>query len=442
MGRSLEQLRLDAAAIFNAAVRAVDTARAVTRAVRSIGDVLDIAGQKYLLTDYRRVLVVGAGKAAVPMAQALEALLGERLTGGVVVTQYGQAQRLREICVIEAAHPIPDLAGLEGARRIAGLAQEAAADDLLFLVLSGGASALLPYPQDGLTLADKQAVTQLLLRSGATIQETNTLRRHLSQLKGGRLARLAYPARLVGLIVSDVVGDTIEDIASGPSAPDPTGFTDCWRIIRKYRLEERLPAGALTIIKRGISGEIAETVKADDIAFTKVQNVIIASNHLATAAARAHAESLGYRSEILSNHIQGESREVAKRQAATLKKILTEPQRQPICFISGGETTVTVRGDGKGGRNQELALAEAIEFAGTEGAVVLSAGTDGIDGPTDAAGAIVDGGTVQRGQWKGLTAADFLARNDAYNYLHATGDLLITGPTNTNVMDIQLMLAG
>jgi len=441
MERSSEQLRSDAVAIFNGAVTAVDPANAVRRYVHINDSAIAVADRSYAFHRCRNIYIIGAGKAAVPMAQALESLLGEPLRGGIVVTKYGQARRLGKVHVLEAAHPIPDLAGEDGARQIAAIAQQAVEDDLLFFLVSGGGSALLPYPIDGVTLADKQQVTQLLLRSGATIREMNTLRRHLSQLKGGKLARMAYPAQLVGLIISDVVGDTLEDIASGPSAPDSTCYADCLAIMQKYRLVELLPASVQAILERGIHGEVAETVKADDIAFTRVQNLIIASNRLATEAARSHAVALGYRSEILSNTIEGESREVAKQQAAMLKKVLTQPRSKPLCFILGGETTVTVRGDGIGGRNQEFALAAAVELAGTPGVVVLSAGTDGIDGPTNAAGAIVDGATVSRGRFHGCEAAQSLARNDAYNFLHATGDLLITGPTQTNVMDLQVILA-
>lgn len=442
MDRSLVQLRADAVAIFNAAVKAVDAALAVRRYVRVTGTAIEVAERIYSLTDLRHVYVIGAGKAAVPMAQALETLLRERLRGGIVVTKYGQALPLRKVRVIEAAHPIPDLNGVKGACQIAAIAEQATAHDLVFALISGGGSALLPYPLDGLTLEDKQIVTDLLLRSGATIRETNTLRRHLSQIKGGKLARLAYPAQVVALIVSDVVGDTLEDIASGPTAPDPSRYTDCREIIRKYQLQESIPPAVRALLDRGSRGELAETVRTNDVAFTKVQNLIIASNGLATEAARSHANRLGYRSEILSNDVEGESREVAKRQMAKLKEVLTEPMTEPICFISGGETTVKVRGSGMGGRNQEFALAAAIELADVEGWVLLSAGTDGIDGPTDAAGAIVDGGTLLRGRSQGLAAAEFLTRNDAYHFLLATGDLLVTGPTHTNVMDIQLMMAG
>ena len=442
MERSLERLRADALAIFNAAVKRVDAAAAVRRHVRVSDTGLEIADTTYLFSSFPNIYILGAGKAAVPMAQAMETLLGERLSTGIVVTKYGQALPVRKARVLEAAHPIPDFAGLEGARQIAAMARQATEGDLIFCLLSGGGSALLPYPIGDLSLADKQNTTELLLRTGATIREINTVRRHLSQLKGGKLAQLAYPAQIVSLIISDVVGDTLEDIASGPTAPDPTRYSHCLKIIRKYRLEDSIPAAVRQILHRGARGELPETVTAHDVAFTKVHNVIIANNRLALEGARSHAEALGYRSSILSDRIEGESRNVAQRLTARLRSALTEPDHKPVSFISGGETTVTVSGDGMGGRNQEFALSAAIEIAGIEGMVVLSAGTDGIDGPTNAAGAIVDGATVFRGQLQGCDATQFLARNDAYNFLRVTDDLLITGPTNTNVMDIHVMLAG
>lgn len=439
---SIERLRADAVAIFSAAVGAVDAASAIARHVHVTGDVLEVAGKHFPLDSLRRLLVIGAGKAVVPMAQAMERLLGDRVRDGIIVATYGQAQQLEKIRVVEAAHPIPDLAGLQAAQQIAAMARQATDGDLIFFLVSGGASALLPYPSEGLTLADKQAVTQALLRSGAAIGEINTLRRHLSQIKGGKLARLAYPAQVLTLVLSDVIGDGLADIASGPTAPDPTNFADCVATLRKYRLEEKIPPAVRDILERGVRGEIGETLKAADPVFAKVHNVIVGSNRLATEAAQLCAVNLGYQSMILSNQVAGESRAVAKQHAQLLKRRMADSLERPICIISGGEPTVTVRGNGTGGRNQEFALAAALEIAGIERAVVLSAGTDGIDGPTDAAGGLVDGETIQRGNLLGYDAARFLARNDAYAYLHATGDLLITGPTQTNVMDVQLMLAG
>ncbi len=442
MERSIERLRADAVAIFNAAVGSVDAANAILRHVQVTSDVLEVASKEYSLDAFRRVFIWGAGKAVVPMAQAMERLLGPRLTSGLIVTTYGQSQPLEKIRVIEAAHPIPDLAGLQAAQKIVGMARQATDGDLIFFLVSGGASALLPYPIDGLTLSDKQNVTQALLRSGATIGEINTLRRHLSQIKGGKLARLAFPAQVLTLVLSDVIGDGLADIASGPTAPDPTIFADCLEILLKYRLEEKIPPAVRHILERGVRGESGETLKAADPVFTNVHNVIVGSNRLATEAAQLYAANLGYRSMILSNQVAGESREVGKQHVQLLKRRMADTQQRPLCVISGGEPTVAVRGDGTGGRNQEFALAAAMEIAGLDRAVVLSAGTDGIDGPTDAAGGLVDGETVRRGHLHGYDAAPFLARNDAYPYLRATGDLLITGPTQTNVMDIQLMLAG
>ena len=443
MERSLAQLRADALAIFYASVKAVDADNAVSRFVRVTRTAIEVAGQTYSLAKFRNIYVLGAGKAAVPMASALETLLSKRLSGGIVVAPYGygHSKKLANVNVVEAAHPIPDSAGIEGARQIAAIARQATADDLIFFLLSGGGSSLLPYPVDGVTLEDKQSITWQLLRSGATIREINILRRHLSQIKGGKLAQLAYPARIVALIISDVVGDALQDIASGPTAPDPSRYAQCWKIIHKYCLHEAIPESVRTILNRGITGNFAETVKENDVAFTKVQNVIIASNRLATEAASLHAKSLGYQSSILSNSIEGESRDVARRQVAMFKNSLRE-RITPICCISGGETTVTVRGNGIGGRNQEFALASAIELVDRHRVVVLSAGTDGIDGPTDAAGAIIDGATVSRGRSQGYDVEKYMTRNDAYNFLRATGDLIVTGPTHTNVMDIQVMLAG
>lgn len=438
----LERLRTHARLIFDAGVRAVDPAKAINRFVRRINDVIEAGDRRYLLSQFEKIYVVGAGKAAAVMARAVEALLGDRITAGIISTKYDHGLPLEKIQVVEAAHPVPDQAGVKVAHEIAALVSAAGEDDLVLVLISGGGSALLPYPVDGLTLADKQIVTQALLRSGANIREINSLRRHLSKVKGGRLAQLASPARVLSLILSDVIGDALEDIASGPTAPDPTTYADCLEIVQRYSLEQNLPASAIRILQSGARGEIEETPKATSPLFHRVQNLIVGSNPLATQAAKRQAESCGYHTLILSNHVEGESREVAAKHAALIKTILksNKPTQRPACVISGGETTVTLRGHGLGGRNQEFALAAAIEIDGVQGAVVLSAGTDGTDGPTDAAGAIVDGNTVGRGRSKGIVAAEFLQRNDSYNFLKATGDLLVTGPTFTNVMDLQVML--
>jgi glycerate 2-kinase len=439
---SSTQLRAHAREIFLAGLRDADPLDAIKKSVRLHNDHLQVANRSYVLSGIRNLFVTGCGKAAARMALAIEDLLGDRVADGVVVIKYGHDLPLQRIKVVEAGHPIPDEAGLDGARQIVELVQTADENDLVLFLISGGGSALFPGPADGLALADKQRTTQILLQSGATIQEINTVRKHISKLKGGRFAKLVAPAHLVSLILSDVVGDSLEAIASGPTVGDPTTFADCLEIIQRYELREKIPHSVVNLLQRGARGAVDETPKPSDAVFEKVQNVVIGSNQTALKAAKRKAEMLGYHTKILSSSIEGESRTVARSHADLLKEItlMDKPVRRPACVISGGETTVIVRGDGLGGRNQEIALAAAIQIDGLDGAVVLSAGTDGTDGVTDAAGGIVDGSTIQRGRAKGLDATAFLARNDSYHFLKATDDLLITGPTFTNVMDLQVML--
>jgi len=440
--KSLNQLRADARKIFAAGVKSADPFEAVKRHVEVTDGALGVDGRSYDLATIGNIFVIGCGKAAAQMARALEEIIGARITSGVVVVKYGHGVSLNKIKVVEAGHPVPDQAGLAGARQVIELVSRAGAADLIVFVISGGGSALLPMPAAGLTLETKQQITQALLASGAAIQEVNALRKHLSRLKGGRLAELTYPANTVSLILSDVVGDRLEAIASGPTVGDSTTFADCLEIVRRYGLGRKIPPTVLNLLERGARGEAAETPKPSAALFQKVQNVVVGSNRMALAAAQKNAAALGYHTQVLSNTIEGESRTVASSHCARIKEMARreQPAGQPLCLISGGETTVTLRGDGLGGRNQEFALAAAIEIAELNNVVVLSAGTDGTDGPTDAAGAIVDGTTVQRGRAQGLNAHEFLARNDSYHFLQATGDLLITGPTLTNVMDLQVVL--
>jgi glycerate 2-kinase len=440
--KSLMELRAHAREIFMAGLKSADPLDAIKKNIRLRDDHLQIADRSYRLSKIRNIVVVGCGKAAARMARAIEDLLGDRVTGGVVVVKYGYGLPLDRIKVVEASHPIPDEAGLDGARQIMELVQAAGANDLVLFLISGGGSALFPCPADGLTLADKQRATQILVESGATIQEINAVRKHISKLKGGRFAKLVAPAQLVSLILSDVVGDSLEAIASGPTVPDSTTYSDCLEIIRRYDLKEKIPNSVLELLQRGATGGVEETPKSSDAVFRKVQNVVIGSNRAAVEAAVRQAEVFGYHTQMLSSSIEGESRIVAKSHAALVKAIArtNKPVGRPACVISGGETTVTVRGDGLGGRNQEFALAAAVEVAGMDSMVILSGGTDGTDGPTDAAGGIVDGSTIQRGGAKGLDATAFLIRNDSYHFLKATDDLLITGPTFTNVMDLHVML--
>jgi glycerate 2-kinase len=440
--RSLNRLRRDARGIFTAGVAAVDPVEAVKRHLRRRGDMIEIAGHRYELSKYRHLYVVGAGKASARMALAVVNVLRESIDGGVVIVKYGYSVALPRIDIIEAGHPVPDRAGVKATKRIIETLDKAGKDDLLFFLVSGGGSALLPYPADGLTLKDKQRTTQVLLDCGATIHEVNAVRKHISKVKGGRLARLAYPATMVSLILSDVIGDSLESIASGPTVPDASTFSDCQRIIERYRLQKKIPSAVMAFLQRGSKGDRNETPKAGDPAFKKVQNVLIGSNRLALQAAKEEAEALGYNCLLLSSLIEGETRAVAEVHAAIAKEIrITEnPIPPPACIISGGETTVTIHGSGLGGRNQEFALTAAIQIDGVKGVVILSGGTDGTDGPTDAAGGIVDGATCQRAIAKRLDPGDFLRKNDSYHFLRSTGDLLITGPTYTNVMDLHVVL--
>ncbi len=440
--RSITQIREDARAIFNAGLKRADAADAVTNWVRRERDALDVAGVRYELSKYRAVYVLGAGKAAAKMASAVEELLRDHISSGIVIVKYGHSLPLSLVEIVEAGHPVPDQAGVEGAARVGRLLEEATKDDLVVFLLSGGGSALLPCPVDQITLDDKIRTTQTLLNCGATIHELNAVRKHISKIKGGRLARLAYPATLVSLILSDVVGDSLDVIASGPTVPDSNSFADCLRVVERYELKEKIPPRVRAFLEAGARGEVEETPKAGDPIFQHVRNVIVGNNRMALEAARLKAEGLGYNTLALSSCIEGEAKGVAAAHAAIAREIITtgNPVGRPACVLSGGETTVTVRGAGLGGRNQEFALAAAAAIDGAEGVVILSGGTDGTDGPTDAAGGVVDGTTLQRSRDKGLDAADFLRRNDSHTFLSAVGDLLVTGPTFTNVMDLRLVL--
>jgi glycerate 2-kinase len=434
--------RREARAIFRAAVQASDPAAAVRRHLRLIGETLVAGGRHYSLRSFDHIWVVGAGKAAAAMASAIETLLGTRIAGGLVNVKYGHTARVRRVEVNECGHPLPDEAGVQGAARIAEIAQSAGARDLILCLISGGASALMPLPAPPITLEEKQAVTGMLLASGASIPEINAVRKHISAIKGGQLARLASPATVVSLLLSDVVGDPLDVIGSGPTAPDASTFSGVQSVLEKYGLSGRLPAAVRKRIAAGVRGEIPETPKPSDSAFRRVRTVIVGSNRLAVDAAEAKARQLGYDPLVLSATMEGETREVARVHAAIAREIATfgRPAKPPACLISGGETTVTLRGGGLGGRNQEFVLAAAIDLAGCPGVVILSGGTDGTDGPTDAAGAIADGGTVAKAAAKGLDARRYLADNDSYHFFGPLGDLLKTGPTRTNVMDVRLLL--
>jgi glycerate 2-kinase len=429
-------------AIFQAGVRAVDPERAVRKYVHRKGNQLVVGDSSYLLDRYKRVVLLGAGKGAAPMAKALEDILEERLTDGLIIVKYGHGIPLEKTQVLEAGHPIPDEAGLSATAKLLKKAQECTEEDLILCTFTGGGSALLPAPSFPITLDQKQDTTRLLLECGATINEINAIRKHLSRSKGGWLAKEAYPATIISLLLSDVIGDRLDVIASGPTIPDESTYSDCINIIDKYELSERLPSPIVDYFTKGTTGSLPETPKADDPVFAHVQTLIVGNNRECLLAAKKRALSLGYNTIVLSSQIQGEAREVAHVFAAIGKEIFQAnlPVATPACVIAGGETTVTIHGRGKGGRSQELALACAVVIDSWEGISLLSAGTDGTDGPTDAAGAIVNGTTCKRAQEKNLNPREFLLANDSYAFFESLGDLLKTGPTRTNVMDIICML--
>ena len=441
---SSQNLRASAQTIFRAALDAADPRLAVRRTLQRIGARLRVQDREYDLAHIPRVFVIGFGKASAAMAQATEEILGDALTRGWVNIKYDHRVPLSSdrIHLHEAGHPLLDENSLRGTQEILALLDTATADDLIVCLISGGGSALLELPVAGVSLADLRALTDALLRCGATINEINTLRKHLSQVKGGQLARRAAKSQLIALALSDVIGSPLDVIASGPTAPDSSTFADARAVIERYHLRAQLPAHIVAHIERGARGEIADTPKAGDPIFARTQNVIIADNTLACDAALRAATQLGYHALLLSSFAQGEARELAKLLAAIAKEIVAtdRPVAKPACVVCGGETTVTLRGTGKGGRNQELALAAAIEIAGMPGVVVLSGGTDGTDGPTDAAGAIADGETAARAANLGLATRALLANNDAYHFFAPLDDLLVTGATGTNVNDVMLLL--
>jgi len=435
-------LKADARQVFEAGLRAVDAKETVKRSMVLQGNTLHIGGKELDLNNFNHVWVFGAGKGSAAMAQAVEEILGNLLKGGLVIVKYGYLAPLEKIRLEEAGHPTPDENGWRATRELADLLAKMGPKDLVIFLLSGGGSALLPMPVMGITLEEKMVTTNLLLKSGASIKEMNTIRKHLSQVKGGQLARLANPATLVCLVLSDVVGDPLDVIASGPTVGDPTTFQDCRVVLDRYSLGEKLPTSVKSYLEAGIEGEVPETPKPNDPVFSNAYTTLVGNNLRALKAAAQEAQMLGYHTLILSSMIEGDTTEAAGFHSALLKEIVQSghPVPPPACLISGGETTVVVRGRGKGGRNLEFSLAAALEIEGLAGVCVLSAGTDGTDGPTDAAGAMVDGNTTARALAKGLDPREFLTRNDSYHFFQHLDDLLTIGPTNTNVMDLRVLL--
>jgi glycerate 2-kinase len=424
------------------ALNAVGSKQIVKSKVSLENSHLHVNGYSFDLRKFKNIYVVGGGKASGPMAEALEELLGKRITKGIVNVPHGSKHKTSVIKLHGSSHPVPDEAGVEGTRRMLAIAEHAEKDDLIICLISGGGSSLMPLPRGDISIEDKRELTSALLKSGATVSEVNTVRKHISDFKGGWFAKKGYPATILNLILSDVMGDPLDFIASGPTVPDSTTFADARKVLRKYGLWENAPSSVRKVLSDGEKGLIAETPKAGDAAFEKVYNVVVGNNRSASLAACKYLKSEGLNTLLLTATLEGEARCVGTVLASVAREILASgnPVPKPAGIIAGGETTVTVTGKGLGGRNQELALSAVLMLKNADAVVMASMSTDGVDGPTDAAGAIVDGNTFERAAKLQLNPKDYLAENDSYRFFSKLGDLIFTGPTGTNVNDISLII--
>jgi len=439
LDRKARQLAISA---LNAALEAADPKNIIRSKVSVKKDLLKIGGLSFNLDEFKNVFVVGGGKASGCMAEAIEQLLGERIKDGAVNVPYASpAYETKRVKLEHASHPIPDIAGVKGAKRILDLASEAEENDLIICLLSGGGSSLMPQPSAHVSLRDKRRVTDALLKSGATINEINIVRKHISAFKGGWLAKRAYPATVVNLILSDVVGDPLDSIASGPTVPDSSTFQDAVDVLKSYGLWSKIPTSVKKALLNGKKGLNPETPKPGDKAFEKVHNIVIGNNMTASLAAFNSLKNAGLHTLLLSSCLEGQARDVGTMFASMAKEIASSgnPIPKPAGIVAGGETTVTVVGKGKGGRNQEIALGAALKIANIDGIVVASLSTDGVDGPTNAAGALADGRTMLRAHELGLNPRKFLSENDTYSFFSRLGDLIFTGVTGTNVDDVSII---
>jgi glycerate 2-kinase len=424
------------------ALNAVDSKQIIKSKISLKNSSLQVNGYSFDLKKFNNVYVIGGGKATGSMAESLEQILGKYITSGLVNVPYGSKYETRIIKLHEANHPVPDEAGVEGTHRMLETAEQAKKDDLVICLISGGGSSLMPLPRGEISIADKREITNSLLKCGATINEINTVRKHISDFKGGWLAKKAYPATILNLILSDVVGDPLDFIASGPTVPDSTTFSDAVKVLKKYGLWDAAPASIKKVLSDGEKGSIPETPKAKDEAFKKVYNIVVGNNRFASLAASEQLKSEGLKTLLLTAVLEGEAKHIGTVLASIAREasLSGNPISKPAGIIAGGETTVTVTGRGLGGRNQELALAAALKLKATDGTVIASLSTDGIDGPTDAAGAIIDGKTLARAAKAGLTPEKYLAENNSYNFFSKLNDLIFTGLTGTNVNDISLIV--
>jgi glycerate-2-kinase len=438
-----QKARVLALRSLESALNAVDPKQIIKSKLLLKNSVLHVNGYSIDLKKFKNIYVVGGGKASGSMAEALEQVLGNSITKGLVNVPRRSKNKTDIIKLHEASHPIPDESGVEGTRLMLEMVEQANEDDLVICLISGGGSSLMPLPRDKISIAGKKKITNALLRCGATINEINTVRKHISDFKGGWLAKKAYPAIILNLILSDVVGDPLDFIASGPTVPDSTIFSDAVKVLEKYGLWSKAPATIRKVLSNGEKGLIPETPKADDETFKRVHNVVVGNNRLASLTAQENLKSEGLNTLLLTATLEGEARHVGVILASIAREVYASgnPIPKPAGIIAGGETTVTVTGKGLGGRNQEIALAAMQNLKGMNGVVVASLSTDGVDGPTDAAGAIADGKTLVRAAKMGLTPEKYLAENDSYRFFSKLGDLIFTGPTGTNVNDVSVIVA-
>jgi glycerate-2-kinase len=442
-GTQLNQnARMLALKSLECALKAVDPRQIIKSKIRLKNSHLQVNDYSFNLKKFKDIYVIGGGKASGSMAEAIEQILGKRITSGLVNVPLGSQQSTRIIELHEASHPIPDEKGVEGTRCMLKIAEKAKGNDLIICLISGGGSSLMPLPRGGISISDKRKITDALLKSGATINEINTVRKHISDFKGGWLAKRTHKATILNLILSDVVGDPLDFIASGPTVPDSTTFNDAVSVLERHGLWSRTPASVRKVLSDGRKGKIPETPKAGDEAFRKVLNVVVGNNRLASLTVKECLKSEGLNTLLLSVTLEGEAKNVGAMLASMAREVCLSgnPVPKPAGIVIGGETTVVVSGKGMGGRNQEIALAAARNLKDMDGAVVASISTDGVDGPTDAAGAIVDGKTLDRAAKMALVPEEYSARNDSYHFFSKLGDLIFTGPTGTNVNDVSVVI--
>jgi glycerate 2-kinase len=426
--------------IFLAGVESVKPDNLINRYVSITNNILHIEEISFNLSVLKNIYIVGAGKASAEMAQAMENILGARITEGHVVTKYEHSVPLKFIKITEAGHPVPDENGLKGTGKILSIVNNAQKDDLIICLISGGGSALLADVPEGCTLEDLKALSNILLKTGADITEMNCIRKHLSKVKGGLLAKAASPARVVSLILSDVIGDPLDVIASGPTAPDPTTFADAISILRKYNIENEIPRQILNVLYEGFENKRQETLKESDEMLLQTSNLIVGTNLLSLKTAKEKAESFGYDSLVITSSLGGDVNDVGFFIMDHIKKTIDEKPGKKICLLFAGEPTVKIKGTGTGGRNQHLALIMAGFLKDLPGVTFLSGGTDGTDGPTDATGAVTDSLTAKNSINLNLDMEKYLSDFDSYNFFRQAGGLIITGPTQTNVMDLMIAL--